>query len=78
MCEFSDFTITHILRENIFGDSRSAKSAILTHLEALNFDLYEFCTFRRLNLTNLTKIIAPNIVKTAMSRTSRFSKIDFT
>ena len=30
------FPITQILREIDFGDSRSAKSAILTHLEALN------------------------------------------
>ena len=35
---FHDFTISQILREIIFGDYRSAKSAILTHLEALKFD----------------------------------------
>ena len=38
MWKFHDFSITQILREIKFGDSRSAKSAILTHLEALNFD----------------------------------------
>ena len=43
--KFHDFSITQILREINFGDSRSAKSAILTHLEALNFDFYEFLHF---------------------------------
>ena len=36
---FHDFPITQILREIKYWDSRSAKSAILTHLEALNFDI---------------------------------------
>ena len=36
--KFHDFCITQILRENNFEDSRSAKSDILTHLEALNYD----------------------------------------
>ena len=36
-----NLSITQILRENKFGDSRSAKSVILTFLEALNFDFYE-------------------------------------
>ena len=31
--KFHDFSITQILREINFGDSRSAKSAILTYLE---------------------------------------------
>ena len=35
--KFHDFSITQILREIKFEESRSAKSAILTHLEALNF-----------------------------------------
>ena len=43
--KFHNFSITQILREINFGDSRSAKSAILTHLETLNFDLYEFLHF---------------------------------
>ena len=41
VCKFRNFSITQILREINLGDSRSAKSAILTHLESLNFDLYE-------------------------------------
>ena len=38
----SDFSISQILREINFGDSKTAKSAILTLLEALNFDFYVF------------------------------------
>ena len=40
-----NFIITQILREINICDSRSAKFAILTHLEALNCDLMNFCTF---------------------------------
>ena len=38
--KFHDFPITQILREINFEYFRSAKSAILTHLEALNFDFF--------------------------------------
>ena len=47
MWKFHDFSITQILREINFGDSRSAKSAILTHLEALKFDFLEFLHFMK-------------------------------
>ena len=57
-----DFSITQILREINFGDSRSAKSAILTHSEALNF-----CTFWKLKFTKSTKFRAPKIAKMAVS-----------
>ena len=40
MWEFHDFSITQILHEINFGDSRSARSAISSHLEALNCDFY--------------------------------------
>ena len=40
-----EFSITHILREINFGDSRSEKSAIFTNLEALNFYFHEICIF---------------------------------
>ena len=42
MWEFHDFSITHFLREINFGDATSAKSAILTHLEARNFEVLHF------------------------------------
>ena len=40
-----DFSIIRIVREINFEDSKSAKSVILTHLEAMNFDFYEFLHF---------------------------------
>ena len=40
-----DFSITENLREINFRDCRSAKSAILTHLEGPNFDFYGFLHF---------------------------------
>ena len=43
--KFQNFSITQILREIKFGDFGGPKNAILTHLEALNFDLYEFLYF---------------------------------
>ena len=43
--KFQNFAITHILREINFGDSTRAKSAILTHLEVLNFAFYEILHF---------------------------------
>ena len=45
MWKFQDFSVTQILREIKFGDSRCAKSAILTHLQALNFDFHDFLHF---------------------------------
>ena len=39
--KFYDFSITQTLREINFGESKRAKSAILTHLEDLNFDFGE-------------------------------------
>ena len=39
--EIQDFSITQFLREINFWDFGSAKSAILTHLEALIFYCYE-------------------------------------
>ena len=40
--KFHGFSIIQILREVNFRDSRSARSAILAHLEPQNFDFYEF------------------------------------
>ena len=40
--KFQEFSITQILREIRFWDFRSAKSAIFTHLEGLNFDFALF------------------------------------
>ena len=54
--KFYDFTITPILRENNFWDSWSSKSAILTHLEALNFDFYGFLHFLKAETDQVNKI----------------------
>ena len=44
--EISDIvSATKILREMNFTDSRSAKIAILTSLETMNFDFHEFLHF---------------------------------
>jgi len=43
--KFHDLSITQILPKINFWDSTSEKSAILTHLEALNFDVYEVLHF---------------------------------
>ena len=40
--KFHDFPITQILREINFEDSGSVNSSILPHLEAKNFEFYEF------------------------------------
>ena len=47
-----NFAITQILRETNIGGSRSAKSAIWTNLQALNFDFVEFLHLLTLNLPN--------------------------
>ena len=48
-----------VLREINFEDSTSAKSAILTHLQALNFDIYEFLHFLKAAIWFFTKIQSP-------------------
>ena len=48
-----NFPFTQILREINFGDSRSAKYAILTHFETPNSDFYKmFALFEGLYLPN--------------------------
>ena len=66
MCEWkipncTVFSAIQISREINFGDSTSAKSAVLTYLEALNFGFYEFVHFLRMQFT---KFIAPKLAKT--------------
>ena len=45
MWKFHEFSIPKILREINFEDSKSAKSANLTHLEALNSDSFDSLQF---------------------------------
>ena len=46
--QIHNFSVTQILREINVNNSGSTKSAIFTHLEALNFDLYEFLISRKI------------------------------
>ena len=64
MWNFHDFTITQILREINFGDSRSAKCAILTCSETLNFDFYEILQFTEAEIHLINKVQSPEIAKT--------------
>ena len=61
MWKFHEFSITQILREINFGDCRSAKSAILTHLEVLNFDFYEILHFLKAEIYQIVKLCAPKM-----------------
>ena len=63
MWKFHDFSITQILREISFGDCRSAKSAILTQLEVLNFAFYEILHFLKAEIYRINKIQIPKIGK---------------
>ena len=58
MLKFHDFSITQILREINFVDSRNAKYAILTHLEAMNFDFHEFLHFLKAENDQINKILS--------------------
>ena len=77
--KFFIFSITYILREINFGDSRSEKYAIFITFRHPEFWLLMiFYTFWRLEFTKLTKFSAPKNAKNGSFKTSRFSKIDFT
>ena len=76
--KFHDFCTIEILREINFEDSWSAKSAILTHLEALNFDYYACLHFLKAENDQINKILSPKSSKNCSFCTSRIHKIDFT
>ena len=78
MWNFHDFPITQISREINFGGSRSAKSAISKHLEAVNFYFHEFLHFLDARIDQMNKFKSPTNGKNGIIRTSRSSKIDFT
>ena len=73
--KFHDFFKTQILREINIWDSRSTQSAILTHLEALNF---HFLHYLKAEIFPMNKIQTPKNGKISNFRPSRFSKLDFT
>ena len=57
--KFQDFSITQILREIKYGDSKNAKSAISTHIKALNFGFDEFLHFLKAEIHQFNKIQSP-------------------
>ena len=59
MWKFHDFSISQTLREIKFGESRNAKSAIFTHLEALNFDFNEYLHYFKVVIDQIQKIQSP-------------------
>ena len=75
MWKFQYFSATQILREIKFEDSISAKSAILAHFEALNFDFYYFLQFWKAEIKQYQSL---NPLKIAVFETSRIPKLDFT
>ena len=78
MWKFKEFSAFKILRETNFRDSRSVKYAIFTHLQALNFDFYEFFHFLKAEIYQINKIQNFKNGKNSSFRTSRWSKIDYT
>ena len=56
MRKFYDFSITQILREINFEDSKSAKSAILTLIKALTFGFHEFLHFLKPDIFQMDQI----------------------
>ena len=54
--QFKNFSITQILHETNFGESRSAKSAILINLEAHNFEFYDFLHFLKAEIDQIQSL----------------------
>ena len=77
MWKFHNFSITQILREINVEDFSSAKLAILTHLEPLNFDFYGFLHFLKAKIYQKTKPRALEIAKNSSFRNPRFSERNF-
>ena len=75
--KLQNLPITQILREINFQEFRSAKSAILPHLETLNFDFYAFLHFLMVEIHQISKIQSLTNSKNIRFITSRLSKIDY-
>ena len=71
--KFHDFSFTQILREINFGGSRSAKSAIITYLQALNFDFHGFLHFLKAEIYQINQIQSQKVAKPTL-----LALIDFT
>ena len=77
MWKFQNFSVSQILREINFGDSRSAKYAILTHVQALKFDFHEFLHYLKAEIDQMNKFRALRIAKHAISTHLEALKFDF-
>ena len=64
--KFWDISVSQILREIIFEDSGSAKSAISTQSGSEFWFFVTFCTFWKLKFNKWTKLRALKIAKTAV------------
>ena len=73
--KFQDFSITQILREINLWESRSVKSVILTHFEALNFDFYAFLYLLKAEIRQKWKFSATNCVKMTNFTLLEFPKL---
>ena len=71
--EIAEFFVTQILREIKEGESRVSKSAILSHLGTLKFDIHEFWQFFKAVYYQINEN-----AKNGSFKTCRFSKFDFT
>ena len=61
--KFQDLSVIHILREINFGESRSAKPAIVTHFEPLIFYFYAFLYLLKAEICQKLKFSASKCVK---------------
>ena len=75
MWKFHDFCIIQILCEINFEDSWRAKSAILSHLEALNFDILLILHFLKAEIYQMNKNHSPWNGKKGIFCTSRIHKL---
>ena len=76
--KFHDFSITQILREINFGDSRSFMTAIFAILEALNFDGLVNFSLQKLQMFIKSKLRHSGCVKIADFAILESQKFDFT
>ena len=78
MWKFQDFSVIPYLCEINFEDTCNAKSAIFTHLEALNYDFYEYLHFLKAEIDQKIELKVSKMVRNGSFGTSRIHEIDFT
>ena len=77
--KFHDFSVTQILCEINFAESKSSKTPVLAFLGALKMiDFVKFCIFSKVEIDQMSEIQSPKNDKNGNFRTFRFCKIDFT